>query len=109
MRSGERLNQIEPLVAEMLIKLDSTAAKVDEATKEISLLKLASARTIEIVIEQSDNISFLIEGQRQLASKVDNLTARVDKIEVRLDKIELRLDNIELRLDKIEVRLDKMD
>ena len=94
MKSGDRLDQIEPLIAEMLIKIDTTSTKVDFLAEEISQLKVAMHRTIEIVDKQNDNISFLLKNQLELSSKIDSMDHKFDSMDSRLDKMEITQESI---------------
>ena len=116
MKSGDRLNQIEPLVAEMLIKLDQTAAKVDRVSEDVAELRVSMKRNSEkldkhtdILFKQSHAISFLLENQVLTNNKIDKMDVRIDNLETRMDRVEDRLDKIEVKIDKIDNRLDKIE
>ena len=97
MKSGDRLDQIEPLIAEMLIKLDTTAEKVDRVAEDVkahstqirglsnqigklsdqtgSLSNQASKHSDQILkltdlmTKQSENVFFLLESFGKLEKK----------------------------------------
>ena len=63
MKSGDRLNQIEPLVAEMLIKLDQTAAKVDRVSEDVAELRVSMKRNSEKLDKHTDIDRYAIFSQ----------------------------------------------
>jgi chromosome segregation ATPase len=73
MTPEKRLDQLEPLMAEMLQKQDNYLGQ----------------------------IRFLAMNILDLAGKQSQTNIRLDKIESRLDKIESRLDNSDAKLDLI--------
>jgi DNA repair exonuclease SbcCD ATPase subunit len=102
MTPDKRLDQIEPVLAELLLRQDKLEQKVDQ-------LNSIALRTIKIIEKHGESIAFLLENQMALSARVDKIELRLDKIEDRLDKIETRLDRMDSRFDQIDVRLDKME
>lgn len=109
MKSGDRLNQIEPLIAEMLIKLDQTAAKVDRVSEDVAELKIAMQKSNVIATKQSDTISFLLKNQLSFNEKLDQVDQKFDRIDEKFDRVDQKFDRIDQRFDGIDGRLDKMD
>lgn len=109
MRSGDRLNQLEPLVAEMLVKLDETAAKVDKVSEDVEQLRVAMQKSNDIASKQSDAISFLLENQLLTNNKLDQMTGRLNGMDSRLDQMDRRLDQMDSRLDQMDRRFDQID
>lgn len=73
MTPQKRLDQIEPLFAEMLAKQDETSAKVERVSAQVRQLIVT---TVEATTTQSDNIRFLIgkvqsleQGQQDLRTE----------------------------------------
>ncbi|GLU54636.1 hypothetical protein [Dyadobacter frigoris] len=103
MKSGDRLNQIEPLVAEMLIKLDETAAKVDKVSEDVTHLRIAMQKSNDIASKQSDTISFLLENQMLTNDKMDQMKDRLDKMDNNLN--EMRRGFVEHMASQQEIKL----
>ena len=93
------LDQLEPVVSELLARQDETAAKVERVSAQVRQLTIA---TTTALAAQSDNIEFLL-------GKTTAIEQRLDKMDQRFDKMEQHLDKVEQHLDKMERRFDKMD
>jgi len=109
MKSGDRLNQIEPLIAEMLIKLDETAVKVDRVSEDVAELKVAMQKSNVIATKQSDTISFLLKNQLSFNDKLNQIDQKLDQVDQKFDQIDQKFDRIDQKFDGIDGRLDKMD
>lgn len=51
----------------------------------------------------------LLEGQKQIIGRLDNMEGRLGRVEGRLDKMESHLDKMEGRLGNMEGRLDNLE
>ena len=116
MKSGDRLDQIEPLIVEMLIKIDATSNKVDflageisQLSEEMSKLKVVTHRTIEIIDKQNDSISFLLKNQLELSGKIDKIDEKLENMDRKFDSIDSKFDSIDSRFDSMDSRLGKME
>ncbi|WP_221393439.1 hypothetical protein [Dyadobacter sp. NIV53] len=116
MKSGDRLDQIEPLIVEMLIKIDATSTKVDSLTSEIShlsgelsQLKVVTHRTIEMIDKQNDSISFLLKNQLELNGKIDKIDGKLESMDHKFDLIDHKFDSIDHKFDSIDRKFDSMD
>ena len=68
MTPDKRLDQLEPVLSEVVAQLDLHTTQLRRANNNIVTL-------IETVTRQSDDISFLLQGQAELREQVGGLTA----------------------------------
>ncbi|MCF0053477.1 hypothetical protein LXM25_25625 [Dyadobacter sp. LJ53] len=94
MNADRRLDQIEPVLAELLVKQDHTDRKVDRLTDIVLNIS-------QVLTKQSDNVSFLLKNQLQMSGQIE-------KIELTINKIETRLDTMNSRFNKTDDKFDKM-
>ena len=80
----QRLDQLEPVISELLARQDETAAKVERVSAQVRQLTVAVTSVLTIQSTQSDNIVFLLdrtqqltEGQAKLDQKVTGLEQQV--------------------------------
>jgi hypothetical protein len=59
----QRLDQLEPVISEMLAKQDETAAKVERVSAQVRQLTVVVTNSLTT---QSDNIEFLLTQTQQL-------------------------------------------
>ncbi len=59
----QRLDQLEPVISEMLAKQDETAAKVERVSAQVRQLTVVVTNSLTT---QSDNIEFLLTRTQQL-------------------------------------------
>ena len=104
--ADQRLDQLEPVISELLARQDETAAKVERVSAQVRQLTIT---TTTALATQSDNIVFLLGKTTQIEQRLDKMDQRLDKVDQRLDKVDQRLDKMDQRLDKVDQRLDKMD
>ena len=97
--ADQRLDQLEPVISELLARQDETAAKVERVSAQVRQLTIATTNALTV---QSDNIVFLL-------SKTTQIEQRLDKVDQHLDKMDQRLDKVDQRLDKVDQHLDKVD
>ncbi|RZK41430.1 MAG: hypothetical protein EOO57_01700 [Hymenobacter sp.] len=97
MNAEERLNQFEPLLAE-------TMAILDRHTAQLKQLSNAVAQNTQVLIQQSDNISFLLQGY--IVVKDDVATLKIDVAELKIDVAELKTDVAELKNDVATLKTD---
>jgi Mg2+ and Co2+ transporter CorA len=93
MTDKERLQQLELIVSEMIIKQDRTLEEISDLktrvvkvenkldTQNTSLLQIAKG-----VIQQSDNIEYLINKQSQTEEKLTDIQQTLKLILAKLDK-----------------------
>lgn len=93
MTDKERLQQLELIVSEMIIKQDRTLEEISDLktrvvkvenkldTQNTSLLQIAKG-----VIQQSDNIEYLINRQSQTEEKLTDIQQVLKLILSKLDK-----------------------
>lgn len=93
MTDKERLQQLELIVSEMIIKQDRTLEEISDLktrvvkvenkldTQNTSLLQIAKG-----IIQQSDNIEYLINKQSQTDEKLTDIQQTLKLILAKLDK-----------------------
>ena len=87
MNADRRLDQLEPVISELLVKQDKLSALMLDIS--------------QVLNQQSDNVSFSLKNQLQMSSQIE-------KIEMRLDKMDDRFDKMDGRFDKMEDKFDEM-
>jgi lipopolysaccharide export system protein LptA len=97
MNTDERLNQLEPLVAEAL-------AVLDRHTAQLKQLNNAVAQNTQVLIQQSDNISFLL--REHIVIKDDVATLKGDVATLTGDVSILKGDVATLKGDVATIRTD---
>lgn len=88
MTADQRLDQLEPLLAEAMTILDRHTAQLKQLTNAVSQLTT-------IAIQQSENISFLLN--EHVIIKNDIATLKADVAELKADVAELKADVAELK------------
>ena len=102
MNTEERLNQLEPLVAEAL-------AVLDRHTAQLKQLNNAVAQNTQVLIQQSDNISFLL--REHIVIKTDVATLKTDVATLKTDVAEIKADVAEMKTEfgnKLDLILAKL-
>ncbi|MCF0039931.1 hypothetical protein [Dyadobacter fanqingshengii] len=102
MTADQRLDQIEPVLAELLAKQDHTDKKVDRLTDIVLNIS-------QVLNKQSDNVSFLLKNQLQMSGQIENIEITINTIETRLDTMDGGLDKMDDKFDKLDDKFDKMD
>lgn len=109
----QRLDQLEPVISELLAKQDETAAKVERVSAQVRQLTVLFTNTLTT---QSENIQFLLtqtlelkEGQDRLEQRMDKLEQRMNKLEQGQGRVEQRMDKLEQGQDRVEQRMDKLE
>ena len=87
-----RLDQLEPVIGEMVAQLALHTAQLRRANTGITTV-------MEIVSRQSDDVTFLLKGQAQM---------RTDITEMKTDITEMRTDITEIRTDITQIN-NKLD
>ena len=86
--ADQRLDQLEPVISEMLARLDETAAKVERVSAQVRQLTLTVTHSIGA---QSDNIIFLLEKTAKLeqgqADLRQEMTKRFENVDQRFDQL----------------------
>lgn len=102
MNTDERLNQLEPLVAEAL-------AVLDRHTAQLKQLNNAVAQNTQVLIQQSDTISFLL--REHIVIKEDVATLKGDVATLKGDVATIKTDVAEMRVEfssKLDLILAKL-
>ena len=84
MTPEKRLNQLEPVVAEMV-------AQLDRVTAQNRTLVIVVTQNTEAIVTQSDNIQFLLHEVADLKTEVVDLKTEINR---RFDAVESKVDLI---------------
>lgn len=84
MTPEKRLNQLEPVVAEMV-------AQLDRVTAQNRTLVIVVTQNTEAIVTQSDNIQFLLHEVAELKTEVGDLKTEINR---RFDAVESKVDLI---------------
>ena len=105
MTADDRLDQLEPMLAEAMTILDRHTAQLKQLSVVVSQL-------VTIATQQSDNISFILREQITMRADIAELKAnqaimQVDIAELKGDVAELKANqaNINTKLDLILSKL----
>ena len=85
----QRLDQLEPVISELLARQDETAAKVERVSAQVRQLTVAVTSVLTIQSTQSDNIVFLLDRTQQLAegqAKLEQGQARLEQGQAKLEQ-----------------------
>jgi len=96
--ADQRLDQLEPVISELLARQDETAAKVERVSAQVRQLTIA---TTTALATQSNNIVFLL-------GKTTQIEQRLDRIELRLDKMDERFDRVDQQLGQLGQQFDQL-
>ena len=94
MNADERLDQLEPMIAEAMTILDRHTAQLKQLSAIVSQL-------VTIATQQSDNIGFIL--REQLIMKADIAELKSDVAELKSDVAELKSDVAELKEGQVNV------
>jgi copper chaperone CopZ len=98
MTPEKRLDQLEPVVAEVL-------AQLDRVTAQNRSLAIATHQNTQAIISQSDNIQFLLREVAEVKAQVTEVKAEVAEIKVNAaafeTKIIQRFDSQDAKMDLI--------
>ena len=102
MTADDRLNQLEPLVAETLAVLDRHTAQLKQLGSRVSVLT-------DVVMQQSDNISFLLKEQIVIKNDIAGLKPDVAGTKTDVAGIKTDVAEIKTQLNVVNKRLDSID
>ena len=91
MTPEKRLNQLEPVVAEMV-------AQLDRVTAQNRTLVIVVTQNTEAIVTQSDNIQFLLHEVAELKTEVGDLKTEVGDLKTEINR---RFDAVESKVDLI--------
>lgn len=101
--ADQRLDQLEPIISELLARQDETAAKVERVSAQLRQLTIV---TTNALAKQSDSIEYLLEKTIAIDQRLDKVDQRLDKVDQRLDGVDQRFDKVDQRLEGVSQRLD---
>ncbi len=105
MTPQKRLDQIEPLFAEMLAKQDETSAKVERVSAQVRQLTLT---VVEVSTVQGDNIQFLLREQAELKTELTQLKAEMAELNVKIAHVEREITQLRAELNGRLGRIEDM-
>ena len=100
MTADDRLNQLEPLLSE-------TMSILDRHTAQLKQLSFAISQVSTAVVQQGENISFLLREQLTMKAQQNDLKTQQDVMKTQLDGVETQLDGVTGKLDHILQLLQK--
>ncbi|MGI4870149.1 MAG: hypothetical protein ACRYFX_03105 [Janthinobacterium lividum] len=99
MTADQRLEQLEPLVAENI-------AVLDRHTIQLTRLNNAVSRLNDIAVQQSDNISFLLEENIKTNERLNQLDKNVAELKTDVAELKQGQGRVEDKLDLILSKLN---
>jgi hypothetical protein len=101
MNADRRLDQLEPVISELLIKQDRTDKKVDNLTFMVSNIT-------ELVITQNENITFLLKNQLQMSGRIGNIEIRLDGMDSQFKDVLSNQDSLKAAQSLISEKQEAM-
>ncbi|MCE7070168.1 hypothetical protein LZG74_07650 [Dyadobacter sp. CY327] len=101
MNADRRLDQLEPVISELLIKQDRTDKKVDNLTFMVSNIT-------ELVITQNENITFLLKNQLQMSGRIGNIEIRLDGMDSQFKDVLSNQDSLKATQSLISEKQEAM-
>ncbi|MFC6222851.1 hypothetical protein ACFP2F_06320 [Hymenobacter artigasi] len=99
MTADDRLNQLEPLLSE-------TMSILDRHTAQLKQLSFAISQVSTAVVQQGENISFLLREQLTMKTQQNDLKTQQDVMKTQQDVMKTQLDGVETKLDGVTGKLD---
>ncbi|WP_421828201.1 hypothetical protein [Larkinella sp.] len=113
MTEKERLDQLEPLVAEIALKQDRMLGQIGMIVDQVSLHTVRLDDLTRRVTSTEKKIDTLASGLANVTIDLNEtrqeIRNRLDQVDQRFDKIDQRFDKIDQRFDKLETQMEKMD
>lgn len=89
--ADQRLDQLEPIISELLARQDETAAKVERVSAQVRQLTIT---TTTALTTQSNNIEFLLVKTTQIEQRLDSMDQRFDSMDQRFDSMDQQLGHL---------------
>ena len=113
MTEKERLDQLEPLVADIALKQDRMLGQIGMIVDQVSLHTVRLDDLTRRVTSSEKKIDSLANGLANVTINLNEtrqeMRQRFDKVEQRFVQVEQRFDKVDLRFDKLETQIEKMD
>ena len=120
MTPGKRLDQIEPVIGdilktqdehtaqnkEILLRQDEHAGQIRELTRLVIDLSVAQSRTKKELSERMDGFNERMDGFNE---RMDGFNERMDGFGERMDGFGERMDRLDGRIDRLDGRIDKLE
>ena len=101
MTADERLDQLEPLLSEALTVLDRHTYQLKQLSASVSQLTTA-------VVQQGDNISFLLRDQLMMKTQQGEMKAQQDKMKAQQDEMNGKQDEMNGKQNEMNGKLDQL-
>ena len=102
MTADERLDQLEPLLSEALTVLDRHTYQLKQLSASVSQLTTA-------VVQQGDNISFLLREQLTMKTQQGEMKAQQDKLKAQQDEMNGKQDEMNGKQDEMNGKQNEMN
>ncbi|MGY3089192.1 hypothetical protein ACVWYF_002232 [Hymenobacter sp. UYAg731] len=100
MTADDRLNQLEPIIAEAITILD-------RHTNQLKQLTVATGQIITAVTQQGESISFLLREQLKMKGDIVEMKGDIVEMKGSIDGIKGQQDGMNGKLDQILQLLQK--
>ncbi len=102
MTADDRLNQLEPLLSE-------TMSILDRHTAQLKQLSFAVGQISTAVIQQGENISFLLREQLIMKTQQGEMKIQQDAMKTQQDAMSIKQDAMSIKQDTMDGKQDAMD
>lgn len=113
MTEKERLDQLEPLVAEIALKQDRMLGQIGMIVDQVSLHTVRLDDLTRRVTSTEKKIDSLANGLANVTIDLNEtrheMRQRFIQVEERFDKFEQRFDKFEQRFERMETQMGKVD
>lgn len=99
MTADDRLNQLEPLLSE-------TMSILDRHTAQLKQLSFAISQVSTAVVQQGENISFLLREQLTMKIQQDVMKIQQDVMKTQQDAMKTQQDAMKTQQDTMKTQLD---
>lgn len=99
MAADDRLNQLEPLLSE-------TMSILDRHTAQLKQLSFAISQVSTAVVQQGENISFLLREQLTMKIQQDVMKIQQDVMKTQQDAMKTQQDAMKTQQDTMKTQLD---
>ncbi|MGI4740499.1 MAG: hypothetical protein ACRYG7_35445 [Janthinobacterium lividum] len=100
--ADQRLDQLEPIISELLARQDETAAKVERVSAQVRQLTIT---TTTALTTQSNNIEFLLVKTTQIEQRLDSMDQRFASMNQRFDSMDQRFDSMDQHFTSMDQQL----
>jgi len=109
MNDKERISQLEELTSEALRKLDVLTGDVSTIKADVSALRTAQLRTMQIVAGNTEAIGLIIDRLDRHEEKLSRQEEKIDRQSETLDRQGEKIDIQGKKLDSFDKRFDRLE